>query len=340
MCSMTSRRGRTATTAGTLALALAGSTLSGCGLLDGSSRLEKALEYLPADTRTVLFVDRAQVADRVDLDDLTTGGSEDDVSRWAEATKGEAYGTELARWLVPMQEAAFSDFDVEWEVVGTDDGGISRIWRMSDDLDFEKVSADLEDAGYERSGSKDRPVFKADLSDTENGLVGGRYPIPPLEIALVPGEELIVTGTRIDDILAAVDDDADSLADKGSFGDLLGQADHQDDLEYAALGLDAPCAPTDEPDAKGEGLGLFVPSDEEVRAVRLFDTDAAAEADAAALEDALAAFGERSGVDLADDVTTDGRAVRVETGFDERAVLAQAYVRQEGPFGCPANAPR
>lgn len=337
MCPMSYSPGRIAVTAVTVGLL--GSTLSGCGLLDGSSRLEKALEYLPAGTRSVQFVDRAKIADRLDLDDLATGASEDDVRRWAEASKDEAYGTELARWLAPMQEAAFSDFDVEWEVIGTGDGGLTRIWRMSDDLDFDKVAADLEDAGYERSGSKDRPVFHADIADAEDGLVGGRYPIPPLDLALVPGEELIVTGTAVDEVLDAVDDDADSLADEGSFGDLLDQADDQGDLEYAALGLDGPCAPADEPDAKGEGIGLFVPSDDDVRVARLFDTDQGAEADAAALEDGLASFGERAGTDLDAEITTDGRVVRVETGFDGRRVLAQAYLRQEGPFGCPGLTP-
>lgn len=309
-----------------VALALLGSTLTGCGLLDGSTRLEKALEYLPAGTRTVLFVDRAQMADRLDVDD--------DVDRWAEASRDEGYRTGLAEWLVPMQEAAFSDFDVEWEVVGTGDGGFSRIWRMSDDLDFDEVAADLEDAGYERSGSKDRPVFHADLDAAEDGLVGGRYPIPPLDIALVPGEELIITGSEIDAVLDAVDDDADSLADQGSFGDLLGQADHQDDLEYAAMTLDLPCAPPGVRDAKGEGMGLFVPSDETVRAVRMFDSDKAATADVASLDDALTEFEQLAGVEGPPEVTTDGSVVRIEMGFDERRSAASAYASSRGPFAC------
>jgi len=324
--------GRIAVPAATLGLL--GSTLTGCGLLDGSSRLEKALEYLPAGTRTVQFVDRAEVADRLDLDDLATGASEDDVRRWVEASRNEAYGTELAQWLAPMQAAAFSDFDVEWEVVGTGDGGLTRIWRMSDDLDFDKVAADLEDAGYERSGSKDRPVFHADLGDTEDGLVGGRYPIPPLDIALVPGEELVVTGTEIDAVLDAVDDDADSLADEGSFGDLLDQADHQDDLEYAGMSLDLPCAPPDVPDAKGEGLALFVPSDETVRVVRTFDTDEAAKADAASLGDELTEFEQLAGVDAPPEVTTDGPVVRIEMGFGDRRSAVSAYASNRGPFAC------
>lgn len=337
MCPMSFSPGRFAVA--TVTVGLLASTLTGCGLLDGSSRLEKALEYLPAGTRTVQFVDRTKIADRLDLDDLATGGSEDDVRRWAEASKDEGYGTELAKWLVPMQEAAFSDFDVEWEVIGTSEGGIARIWRMSGDLDFDEVAADLEDAGYERSGSKDRPVFHADLSDTEDGLVGGRYPIPPLDIALVPGEELIVTGTQVDDVLAAVDDDADSLADQGSFGDLLGQADHQDDLEYAAMALGLPCAPPDVPDAKGEGMALFVPSEETVRGVRTFDTDAAAKADTAALDDALTEFEQLAGVDGPPDVTTDGSVVRIEVGFGDRRSAVSAYSSSRGPFAC-LTAPR
>lgn len=241
-----------------LVAVLACAPLSGCALLDGSSRVEEALEYLPAGATTVTFVDRAALAER--------GAGPD-----------EAYATELARWSSAMQRAAFGEDDVEWEATATSDGTVGRVWKMTEGLDFDAVAADLEDAGYRRSGPEDRPTFTADPAAADpDGLVGGRYPAVLLTLALVPDEEVIVSGADVSALLDAVEDDADSLADSGAFGDLLEQAEDQDALEYAALTLDAPCA--------AEGAALYVASEEPVRAVRLFADEASAEDDAASLE--------------------------------------------------------
>ena len=312
MWAMTSALGRAA---GAVAVLLSASTLSGCGLLDGSSRLEAALEYLPADTTVVTFVDRARIAER-------HGASEDD-----------GYGTELGVWDEAMKDAAFDESDVEWEALGTGDGTLARVWKMSDDLDFAKVAADLEDAGYERSGPSSRPTFHADIADADRtGLIGGRYPVQLADLALVPDEELIVTGPQTADVLKVATDDADSLADKGSYDDLLAQADHQDALEYAALGLDVPCTPG--------GLAVFVPAEQKVRTVRLFD-GSAAERDASADGDRMATFLDdwtaRHDLDIAFEVTADGPAVRIESPFDARRTVTLAFQRFDGPFACPAT---
>jgi hypothetical protein len=304
-----------------LATALLGASLSGCALLDGSSRLEEALEYLPADATTVTFVDRAAVADRV-------GDGEPETS----------YRTQLAELTAAMEDAAFSDADVEWEAIGTSEAGFARIWRMSDDLDFDTVATDLEDAGFERSGTPGRRVFHADPADAQEGLVGGRYPAPPYDIALVPDERLIVSGTNLADVLGAVTDDADSLADAGTFGDLLGQADHQDDLEYAVLTLDSPCG-QEALDDEATGVGLFVPSDETVRAVHVFADDRTARAAADTTRDSLAAWLKSADVGIDPEVTTEGSAVRVEVGFAERERFAQSFEHLDGPLVCPAATP-
>ncbi|MBM7516137.1 hypothetical protein [Nocardioides nitrophenolicus] len=291
------------------------SSLSGCALLDGSSRLEEALEYLPADATTVTFVDRAAIAERV-----------------GDGSPETAYGTELSRWSEVMDEAAFDDSDVEWEAVASGEG-VGRVWKMSDDLDFDAVAADLEDAGYERSGSADRPVFTVDLAAAdENGLVGGRYPAVWLTLALVPDEELIVSGSEVSALLDAVADHADSLADAGSFGDLLDTAEDQDGLEYAGLTVAPPCGGSARPGP--DGMALFVTPDE-VTGVRLFADDEAATADAEELTSSLDEQAGDTGFDADLDVEADGRTVRAEAGPGDRRVMAQAWTRLDGPFACP-----
>jgi hypothetical protein len=321
------------------ALLLAASALTGCGLLDGSTHLEEALEYLPSDTTLVTFVDRERISERLDLGDARTGASDDEVGRWLQAIKSD-YGTSLSPFTGVMQQAAFSDFDVEWEALGTGRSGTAWVWKMSDDLDFDKVAADLEDAGYERSGPSSHPAFHAELADSdETGLIGGRYPSRLANLVLVPDEELIVSGQHADDVVKVATDDADSLADKGSYDDLLAQADHQGDLEYATLGFPTRSqglAPG--PDCTPGGLALFVPTDQQVRTVRLFD-GSSAERDAAADADAMKTYlddwNERYDLGISFDVAADGPAVRIEAGFDDRGVLVRAFQRFEGPFGCP-----
>ena len=304
------------------ALVLLASGLAGCGLLDGSSRVEKALEYLPAGTTSVTFVDRAKA--------------------------GEDFGTALTVWDRAMDEAAFSDDDVEWEATGTGKGGLARVWRMSRDLDFDEVAKDLLDAGYERSGPDDRPVFHAGLDQADpNGLVGGRYPAQLLDIALVPDESVILTGGDAEAAAKASTDDADSLADEGAFGDLLDRAEDQDDLAYAAVSTEPLCGagarttPAQAEELYGDlgtpdGMALFVRPDQPVRVVRLFDGDGA-EQDEKALTTYLADSATRTGLDVDLDVSRDGDVVEAEAPWAARQQLVAAWARGEGPFACAAG---
>lgn len=319
MGAMTHTSGRLAP-ATALLLLCAG--LSGCGLLDGSSRLEEALEYLPAGTTSVTFVDRAKA--------------------------GEDFGTALTVWDRAMDEAAFRDDDIEWEATGTGDDGPARVWKMADDLDFDAVAEDLADAGYERSGPDDRPVFHAgpDAADA-TGLVGGRYPAQLLDIALVADESVILTGGGVEAAARATTDEEDSLADEGSLGDLLERAGEQDDLAYAALSVQPLCgagarvSPAQDERLHGdlgtpEAVALFVRPDEPLRAVRLFEGDGA-EPDERALGSYLADTAAQTGLDVDFDVSRDGDAVEVEAAWSDRQPVVAAWARGEGPFACPAG---
>jgi hypothetical protein len=331
---MTHAFGRPAAAAAALSLLVSG--LSGCGLLDGSSRIEEALEYLPEQARTITFVDRTAIAERI--------GDDGD----AAATAEEGYGTELTRWVVVMQEAAFSDFDVEWEATATGaDVGLVRAWKLTEDVDFDEVAADLEDAGYERSGSGDATTFDIELSAADaSGTYGGRYPAFLSSLALVPDERLVLTG-RVDLAVDVAGDDEDSLADSGSFDDLLALAADDDALEFAGLTLDPSCGAggrlsPEQVAQQSEGLShpdrgmaLFADPDEGVRAVRLFGEESDPEQDAEGLEDHLAESAAATGFEVEMDVEADGDAVIATADFDDRLQLVRAWSRVEGPFACP-----
>lgn len=345
MGAMTHSLGRLAVATTTLALLATG--LTGCGLLDGSSRVEEALEYLPANAETVQFVDRAAMAERLELDDLATGASGDELDEWAEAQQDEGYGTELSPWTRVMQEAAFSELDIEWEASGTsaDDGRV-RVWKLEDDVDFDHLADDLEDAGFERSSSGDIEVFENSLENAdEDGLYGGRYPAQIGSLALVPDEHLVLSGA-VELAIDVADDDEDSLSDEGSFADLLDQAPDAGDLEFAALTTAPLCGAgtriTPEQAAEvyeglghpDRGLALFADPDA-VTAVRLFGDGDDAEADAEGLPAYLDDRASATGFDVDLDVQHDGDAVTAEASFDDRRTMAQAWSRVDGPFACP-----
>lgn len=303
-------------------MALASTGLSGCGLLDGSSRVQEALEYLPADATTVVFIDRAATAERLDVDDIETGASEDDLDRWSEAVQDEAFNTQLSRSARDMQDAAFSEFDVEWEALSTSEESFIRVWKLQDDTDFDAIADDLEDAGYDRTTKDDAEVFEISFDEADaDDLFGGRYPITMSALTVVPDEHLVVFGV-VDEVLGVVTDEDDSLADAGRFDTLLDEAPDQDDLEYARLSIDPEC-----------GIGFFAAADEPLAVVRLFNTDEEATDD----ENSLATYLERSaqdGLDVDFDVQADGTKVVVEADFDDRRALTHAWSGRDGPFAC------
>ncbi len=345
MSAMTSTLGRFVTAS--VAVVLTTSGLSGCGLLDGSSRIQEALEYLPADMTNVVFVDESAISERLDVDDLETGASEKDIERWIEASKAEAYGSELRNWTQVMQDAAFSEFDVEWEATATSEDGLVRVTKLNADTDFDAIADDLEDAGYERSKDGDAETFEADLSsaDATTGLIGDRYPGVLINLALVPDEHLIVAGA-IAEGLDVISEDKDSLADSGRFDDLLDQAPG-DDLEFAALDVDPPCASTLGRNASPEqqeqvlgglghprNIGYFAAPDERLKVVRFLLDEESAEDDENSLATYLDGGAQDAGLDADFDTEVEGRTVIVEADFDDRRQLTQAWTRGEGPFAC------
>lgn len=242
------------------------------------------------------------------MTDVTTDGSEADVTGWAKAFIAEGYRLSLGVSPASMRGAAFSELDVAWAAIG----------------------GDLEDAGLRRSGPDDRPVFEPDLGAVDQlGMYGGRYPIELGHLTLLPDEHLILTGYGTDAVLEVIDGKAESLREAGIFDGLLSQTETAG-LEYALVGLAGPCTSAGRhPD--GKGVGFFVHPDEPARSVRLFGTTASAKADAGLLEQALAGHPVTIGVT--------GTAVLVDVPFSDRVTADRTYLGADGPLACPPATP-
>jgi hypothetical protein len=345
----------------TLVAVLVAPALTGCGLLEGSSRVEAALEYLPDDATTVTFLDRATLADRLDLADVDADSSEDEIADYVRAMAEAGGGTELTTYLHPMLDggAAFTDLDVEWQAVASADG-LGRVWKMADDLDFDAVHDDLVDAGYDATEEGDVRRYRAELSEG-GALIGDRYPALLLGLAVVPDEQLIVSGDvdGVDAVLATVAEDRDSLSDSGAYDDVL--ADEPEDLEATLLWDDPSCGSpgilspeaAERTEQERDGLGtphqqaLYVAAadgDPTATTVLAFADDDAAQADLAAREDYLSdAVDPRTGEPLDEyadwEIERDGSLVLVTAEYDAPARAWGTAIEGQDPFAaCPPDA--
>lgn len=320
------------------------SAIAGCGLFDGSAPLEEALEYLPAGTDRVRFVDRARAAERLKVDDVDADSSAELIEDYLTAMTDAGIGTSLSIWTIPMTDAAFNEFAVEWEAVLTGEESVT-IWKTSDDLDLEEVGDDLVEAGYEEGGSDDAPTYAADVDDVDEstGLIGGRYPSVMLDVTLVPDEHLVIAGALGEDVAAVALDEDDSMADDGGFGDLVDEAEAIDDVEFASLAIgDGACAERRGATAEAlgdlgrpEGVAVFASGSERpLRTVLRFASDEAAATDAEARASYLDDFNEAYGLSVDFEVEADGSEVVVEAPTDELDFLVQALASDDGPVAC------
>ncbi len=213
-----------------LALALVVPGLTACGLFEDGGNLDDALDLVPFDATFVEFVDRAALAERLDIEDADP---DDYLDAVAEDPVG---GTELVQFLSLMADgAAFDERDVEWSVTGQVDDGVFDVYKLDDDVDLGDVADDLLDLGYDEEELRDRRRFTGRPASPDNG----GYPPSFFDVTIDDDEHLVVMGSDADAVLETLDDDADSATDADTFDEVL---DGTDDVELALLTGAPQCA--------------------------------------------------------------------------------------------------
>lgn len=240
------RLGRPALRPAVLLAVVLAPALAGCGLFDGGSNAEEALEYLPADTFAVRFSDRAAMAERLGVDGVDPRDvSEGDVDDYTEALTDQARtavaSTRLTEYVSAMRDAPLNDFDVVWEAFATwgdadDRTGGATVWKVGDDVDFDALADDLVDKGFGEETVGDHAVFTADSSLVgPEGAIGATYPPFLLNVLLDEDEQIVATAVQaeaLDDLAEVISDDADSLADDESMDHLLQVSDDDPELAW------------------------------------------------------------------------------------------------------------
>lgn len=331
-------------------LVLAAAGLSGCALLDNiaGGDLDDALELVPGRATAVVFKQRADLAEQLDLDDIDSGSSAADLERYASVLAEQAWaGTQFAPHLTAMAgRAAFSELDIVWEVYGFGADGSTRAYKMDDGLVLDDVGDDLVAAGYTEDEISGHRYFHvehgAPLLEPDGPGADGRYPVADMvHVALAPDEQLmLVAGTRsaIEAAVDVFDDDADSLTDAGTFAEVI--ADSDDETDYAVLEKEPYCesdltpeqAAANSRDELGSPVasGFFIGGDAETTTALAFEDEDAAESDLSAreayLDEALLLAGGEPLADIADwELDRDGSLVRISYDFsDDRSGADEA----------------
>jgi hypothetical protein len=343
-------------------LALVAPALAGCGLFDRGSTVDDAFEYLPADTFSVTFADRAAMAERLGIDGLDPRDLSDaDLDDYTDTLKDEEDNavavTTLTRFVDLMQDAAINDLDVVWEAHAVwgdpaSPDGSAFVWKVGDDLDFDDLAGELEDKGYEEGDSQ---VYSVDESKAdEYGIVDGTYPAFVMPHALLDeDEEVVVVATEVEsleDIAEVIADDADSLADDGSFDDLLDAADGDPEFALLRADGDSGCVSTElavredlvdiyEDLRRAERRALFVSGDDsEVLLALQHESEQAAEDDLEARDELLETGPDPQTGESFDDLgdfklTQEGEFVLIEEDYDDGARQAFTAEVSSGGLG-------
>jgi hypothetical protein len=333
-------------------LVLAAAGLSGCALLEdiGGGDLDDALELVPGGATAVVFKQRADLAELLDLDDVDSGSSAADLEHYAAVVAEQSWaGTQFAPHLTAMAgRAAFSELDIVWEVYGFGPDGSTRAYKMREDLVLDDIGDDLVAATYtEDELSRHRYFYVEPGSSIDDG----RYPAADmLHVALVPDEQLmLVAGTRssLETAVAVFDDDADSLTDAGTFVEVI--ADSDDETDYAVLEKEPYCESDLSPEqASASGRdklgspvasGFFVGGDGETTTALAFVDEDAAESDLSAreayLDEAVLLDSREPLADVADwELERDGNLVRIGYEFTDDRTGSDEARHHDGFHAC------
>ncbi|WP_139984222.1 hypothetical protein [Nocardioides litoris] len=190
-------------------------------------RVSEALEVLPSDATSLVFVDRQALADDVGVDRTTPP---DAYAAALRSPLGRAVrGTDLLGSLRAMDAggAAYDERDVEWAATaGTPEGSIT-VHRVADDVDLDGLVLDLSasglaatDVGGDRTRLSPGPLSPAAV--TTAGALGG-YPPSFRDVLVDPVRHLVVTGSReLLDREPAVLDGGEGLTDDRLLDEAVG----------------------------------------------------------------------------------------------------------------------
>lgn len=210
-----------------LVLATLTTLLAACSGGGGGGGLQDALDLAPAGAARIDFRDRAGLSERLDIPE------DADADAYVDAIiDGRRVGgtTELTAYVETMAEggALIDDRDVVWELSGSVEEGGFTVYRVEDDVDLDALLDDLVSAGLAESEIVGRRRASGELTevvDPYNFINDRSYPFFFRDTTIDTDEHLVILGDATEAILETLDGERDSVADAGTFDDLLAGAD-------------------------------------------------------------------------------------------------------------------
>ena len=225
--------------------------------------LDDALAVLPGDSRQVEFYDQAAAGARLGLDrssqedftefllnDIEAGGGAgvDD--------PGGLFGP-LTSNFETMADLPMSDDNVLWAAYGRpgtdrgiDLGGSYQVYRVTPGTDLDAVADDLVEVGLKEDDLLGRRHLSSLPGEVNEVLTDRGYPQDFFDVVIDTEADLLITGSLGRNVLEVLDGDRESLADTGTFDDVIGTTG---DIELASLGADLACI------LRGDRYGLEAP---------------------------------------------------------------------------------
>lgn len=179
-----------------------------------SGPYSEAMSTLPEQTLRSSFTDWERIDEHMEVPDVDEAGDPDQVDRFLDA----AYDTDLLTGstlldVIPglADTFGYSPADAVWEAYGQSRDGAVDVLKVDDDLDFDQVANNLDEAGYE-APDEDDGVWRG----SGDLVVQLESPLTTVQInvLLLADERMILTSDSagyLEDTRAVVRGDAPSL---------------------------------------------------------------------------------------------------------------------------------
>ena len=208
-----------------VAVALVAAGLAWWSLRGPSSPYADALDTLGEDTLRSTFTDWSRVEEEVDVPDVEEARDTAAVDEFL----GRAYDADLVTGSSQLDVIrglaltfGYTPAQAEWEAYGQSREGAVDVLKMTDEVDFEEVARNLEEAGYDEP-AEDDGVWRG----SGDLVVEFEQPMSTLQInvLLLADERMILTSDAVgylEDTAAVIRGDAPSLRDVPGVDPLVG----------------------------------------------------------------------------------------------------------------------
>jgi|GEM_PF-2717749 len=217
---------------------------------DGGSFLDDALAVLPGDSLQLSFSAPSAAAARLGLDRSSQEAYDadlvDNLVADPETGVDDTGGlfTPLSVYVEGLADRPVNDYHVVWTAFGTSGppAGIGteasyQVYRMTPGTDLDALADELVAAGLDEDEVRGRRhVYAESVAEvaSQAGLIADVYPLDFYDVTIDTEADLLITGRGSSEVLEVLDGERESLADTGTFDDVIGDLEQVELIDASA----------------------------------------------------------------------------------------------------------